>query len=195
MTAPTSVNYSISPLEGIDYTAVYAVSSSTPELPAAPFLPGTHSLGTNGSEYVFIKASTALAKWQAVSVDLTEAAAVPLTIALNITQPVIGIVQGTAVAAASYGWVAIRGNNIAVLAKKGSLAPNNTSVNPLGKLYVSSTSPGTLTTTSVRTSAYVAGIVLTTSSTSGMAVVASGTVANSISAPVVATATWIRAIF
>ncbi len=180
MTAPSAPNFSISATEGVDFTQTYTVSSSTPELPGPPFSVGQHVLGTNGTEYMFVKASTAIAQWQAVSIDTTEAAAVPLTIALANAGAEIGWAQ-VAIAAAAYGWVAIRGQQIGVLAKRASLAGV--------KLYVSSTSPGTLTSTSVRTSALVQGVTLTTSCTSAML-----TTVNSVSGPVVATATWPRGI-
>ncbi len=180
MTAPATPNFSIIGLEGVDLTQSYAISSSTPEFPNAPFAVGTHAIGSNGSEYMFVKASTAIARWQAVSIDTTEAAAVPLTIALANSGSEIGFAQ-VAIAALSYGWVALRGQQIGVLAKKASLAAV--------KLYVSSTSPGTLTSTSVRTSALVQGVTLTTSCTSAML---SPVVA--VSAVVVATATWPRGI-
>lgn len=178
MTAPTVANINISTIEGVDYAQTYTVSSSTPEYPNAPFPVGTHSLGSNGSEYIFVKASTAIRRWQAVAIDLTAAAAVPATKALANAQTQIGFAQA-AIAASDYGWVAIRGENIGVLARKGSLANV--------KLYVSNNSPGALSSTSVITSAYVSGIVLTTSCTSAM------TGANS-SAVVVAVATWPRTL-
>jgi hypothetical protein len=176
MTAPTAPNFSINPLEGVSFSQTYTITASTPEYPAAPLAVGTHTLGTNGSEYVFAKASVALVQYQACALDPTYLVTVPLTITLVSQQQEVGIPQ-VALAAGDYGWFAIRGENIGVLAKKGSLANV--------KLYVSGTSPGTLTSTSVRTSALVTGIVLTTSSTSAM---------GATRAPVVANATWIRAL-
>lgn len=181
MTAPRTPDFAIIGLEGVDFTQTYAVNvTTTPELPNAPFLPGTHAVGSDGSEYTFVKASVAIAQWQAVSVDTTAAAVVPLTIALANSGSEIGWAQ-VAIPALSFAWVAIRGQSIGVLAKKSSLAAV--------KLYVSSTSPGTLTSTSVRTSALVQGVVLTTSCTSAML-----TSVTAVSGPVVALATWPRGI-
>lgn len=190
MTAPTSPDYALTPTEGIDFTQTYTISASTPEYPNAPFLPGMHVLGTDGTEYMFVKASTAIVQWAAVAIDTTQAAAVPATWTLVNEQTELGWAQ-VAIAAGSYGWVALRGNGIGVLAKKGSLAATTLgpAANPNGKLYISSTSPGVLTTTSVRTSALVSGIVLTTSCTSAML-----TTVNSVSGPVVANASWPRGL-
>lgn len=176
MTAPTLPNFSTNPLEGISFSQTYTITAATPEYPAAPLAVGTHVLGTNGSEYIFAKASVALVAYQACALDPTYLVSVPLTISLVSNQQQVGIPQ-VALAAGDFGWFAIRGENIGVLAKKGSLANV--------RLYVSGTSPGTLTSTSIRTSALVTGIVLTTSSTSAM---------GAVRAPVVANATWIRAL-
>jgi len=183
MAAPTLPNKNITPSEGISYTTTYTVSATTPEYPAAPFPVGMHSLGENGSEYVFVKASVALAQYQCVAINPTMLAAVPATITLVNEQQPLGWPQ-VAIAASDFGWVCIRGENFGVLAKKGSL-PFNVSgpaANPNNKLYISGTSPGVLTTTSVRTSALVTGITLTTSSTS----------ITPNSSVVVAIATWPR---
>ncbi len=178
MTAPTSSNFGTQPYEGVDFAQTYTVSATTPEVPAPPFAVGTHAIGTNGSEYVFIKAAAALARWQCVAVDKTFAAVVTMTVTLANQQFTPAWPQ-VAIASGDYGWVAIRGESIGVLARKNSLANK--------KLYVSGLSPGVLSSTSVITSAYVSGIILTTSSTSAM------TGANN-SAVVVAVATWPRTL-
>src|SRR5882672_4722998 len=138
MTAPATSNFSTLNTEGIDFTQTYVISSSTPEYPAAPFLPGTHVLGTNGSEYVFVLASVALAAYQCVAIDKTSGVVVPATVTLVNEQTELGWVQ-VAIAAASYGWAAIRGQQIGVLAKKGSLASPalGAAAHPNGKLYIS----------------------------------------------------------
>lgn len=46
---------------GMDPTQYYSVSASvTPETPAAPFLVGTRGFGSDGSEFVFVQASTSI---------------------------------------------------------------------------------------------------------------------------------------
>lgn len=178
MAVPSPANTPREQLSGIDFTQTYAISTSTPEIPAAPFNVGEIAKGENGSEYMFVKASTAISAYQVVAIDKTLAAAVPATVALVAQQQSrIGFAQ-VAIAAGSYGWVAIRGSNIGVLSKKGSLANAN--------LYISSTSPGSATSTSVRTSALLAGVILTTSATSVSGYSTNGS-------PVVAVASWPRA--
>jgi len=185
MAAPTITNKASSPLEGISFTTTYTVSATTPEYPAEPFDPGTHALGDNGSEYVFIKASVALKQYQCVALNPTYLACVPATITLVNQQQQLGWPQ-VAIAASDFGWVCIRGENFGVLAAKGSLPFSvlGPAANPNNKLYISGTSPGVLTTTSVRTSALVTGITLNTSSTS----------ITPNSSVVVANATWPRGI-
>ena len=46
---------------GVDPTMYYSVSASvTPEYPAPPFLNGTRAFGSDGSEFVFVTASTSI---------------------------------------------------------------------------------------------------------------------------------------
>lgn len=179
MVAPVSANFAISPEEGIDFGATYTISTSTPEYPAAPFLQGMHWLGTNGSEYVFAKTGTnAVPQYAACAMDVLYGAVVVATAASITAQLQIGFPQASGgVPGLSFGWFAIRGEQIGVLARKGSLAAS--------KLYVSAVSAGVLTSLSVRTSALLTGIVLNTSSTS---------VSSAASAVVVANATWPRSL-
>jgi hypothetical protein len=165
--ATLTTNYSVANTEGIDFTATYtpydqtaAVSSTnSPDNPGPPFTLGTHVLGSSGTEYLFVKATTAIAQYQWVGITPTTWGAVPGTLAQAVAQSVdVGFAQ-TAIAASAYGWVAIRGENLKVLAKKGSLAN--------AKLYPS-TSNGTLSSTSVHTSGPVLGVILTQSCTSGI---------------------------
>ena len=184
MAAPTIPNKVVTGVEGVSFLTTYTVNVTTaPEYPAAPFPVGMHALGENDSEYVFIKASVALAQYQCVAINPTQLACVPATITLVNEQQQLGWPQ-VAIAAGDFGWAAIRGQNIGVLAKKGSLpfSASGPAANPNNKLYISGTSPGVLTTTSVRTSALVTGTTLTTSSTS----------ITPNSSVVVAIATWPR---
>jgi hypothetical protein len=186
MTAPTRPDFATSPIEGVDFTQTYLISTSTPEYPAAPFSAGQIVLGTDGTEYMFAKSVVGNKAYECAAIDVTEALAVPATIALANAQQKLGWPQ-VAIPAGAFGWYALRGQGIGVLAKKGSLPFGvvGAAGNINDKLYVSSTSPGVLTTLSVRTSALVLGVTLTTSVTSAM------TGANP-SAVVVAVATWPR---
>lgn len=165
MTAPTTTDFALLNIEGIDFTATYtaydqtAAQSTTndPSYPAPPFVQGTHALGTDGTEYVFVKATTAVEKYSAVSIS-TLSAVVPLTLTLVRQMSEYGFAQ-VAISANAFGWVAIRGQGIGVLARLGSLA--NVPV------YISSVSAGRVSTTSVRATSggTLFNVVLTTSGT------------------------------
>lgn len=48
-------------MQGVDPTTYYVVSASvTPETPAPPFLNGTKAIGSDGSEFIFVQASTSI---------------------------------------------------------------------------------------------------------------------------------------
>lgn len=165
MAAPTAPDTVITPTEGINFSTTYtpydqtAVSSSTnsPDNPGPPFTVGTHAFGTDNSEYVFVKASAAITQYSVVAID-ANSNVTTLTLALLQAGTDYGFAQ-VAIASGAYGWVAIRGQGIGVLAKIGSLA---------GKpVYISSLSAGRVTTTSVRNTSggALTNVVLTTSST------------------------------
>jgi hypothetical protein len=164
--APTSADTVITPQEGVNFTQTYtaydatAATSATnnPDYPAPPFRPGTHMMGSDNTEYVFVKATTALEQYVCAAID-KDGNSIPLTLA--------GLQAGTeygwpqvAIAAGAYGWVAIRGLGIGVLARLSSLASQ--------PCYISGISAGRITTTSVRTTSggRLTNVVLTTSVTS-----------------------------
>lgn len=166
MAAPTSGDMNITPLEGINLALTYTAydqtaaisSTNSPDNPGPPFALGTHALGSDGSEYVFVKASAAIAQYAAVAIPQTFLVTV-LTLANVQALSPYGFAQ-VALASGEYGWVCIRGNGIGVLAKLSSLANR--------PVYISNTSPGRVTTTSVRNTSggALVNVVLTTSSTS-----------------------------
>lgn len=184
MAAPTAPDFVTSPQEGVNFTQTYlaydataAISSTNdPSYPGAPFAVGTHMLGSDNTEYVFVKASADLAQYAAVGID-----AAGLATILTFAQVVAGKEYGwpqVAIASGYYGWVAIRGLGIGVLARTSSLANV--------PCYISSVSAGRITTTSVRTTSggRLTNVVLTTSVT---ATPSGATVANA------AWPGWIRA--
>ncbi len=162
MAAPTGPDFPISALEGINFSATYtpydqtAATSSTndPSNPGPPFAVGTHALGTDGTEYVFVKATNAVVQYAAVAID-TNSAVTTLTLALLRQLVDYGFAQ-VAIASGAYGWVAIRGQGIGVLARLSSL--------PNVPVYISSVSPGRVTSTSVRSTSggTLLNVVLTT---------------------------------
>lgn len=77
------------------------------------FALGTHVLGTNNSEWVYVQASTSVTAYKMVAFNnayaMGMASAADLLMGLQI-----GVAQ-TAFAAAAFGWVAIRGNSLGVM--------------------------------------------------------------------------------
>ena len=165
MAAPTAPDFSIQSLEGINFTLTYTAydqtaaisSTNSPDNPGPPFAVGTHAFGTDGTEYIFVKATSAVEQYSAVAISTTSGV-VPLTLALLRTLTDYGFAQ-VAIALNAYGWVAIRGQGIGVLARIGSLAGV--------PCYISNISAGRITTTSVRNTSggTLMNVVLTTSST------------------------------
>ncbi len=102
--------------EGINFNLTYtpynqaAVSSSTnsPDNPGPPFSVGYRVTATNGSQWVFIKASSAIAINNAVGIDQTTFFGVPLTKALADAGALIGIAT-SAIGSGVYGWVQLSG--------------------------------------------------------------------------------------
>lgn len=165
MAAPTGPDFSISPMGGFNFSLTYTAydqtaaitATNTPENPGPPVAVGTHALGTDGTEYVFVKASAAITQYAAVSIDASHNVTT-LTLALMQALTDYGFAQ-VAIASGAYGWVAIRGQGIGVLARIGSLAAK--------PCYISNLSAGRITTTSVRSlsGGTLFNVVLTTSST------------------------------
>ncbi len=61
---------------GVDPTQYYAVSASaTPEYPAPPFTVGTRAFGSDGSEFVFVQASTSISLTDFVAINIAQAPA------------------------------------------------------------------------------------------------------------------------
>jgi hypothetical protein len=165
MAAPTGTDFNISSIEGINFSTTYttydqtaAVSSTnSPDNPGLPFALGTHAFGTDGTEYLFVKASAAVVQYAAVSID-KDSNVTTLTLALLRALTDYGFAQ-VAIASGAYGWVALRGKSIGVLARLSSL--------PNVPLYISNVSPGRVSSTSVRSTSggTLLNVVLTTCGT------------------------------
>src|SRR5271154_6777073 len=57
----TPVFYQTLNMVGIDPTTYYTwTASTTPETPAPPFIQGTQAFGSDGSQFVFVQASTSI---------------------------------------------------------------------------------------------------------------------------------------
>jgi hypothetical protein len=163
---------------GIDPTVYYAVSASvTPETPAPPFLVGTRAFGSDGSEFVFVQASTsisltdfvvlnsgqAVSPFQANSVTNTNVVS-SLAVALASTGLVLKQ-SVTFIPAAAFFWALTRGTFVPATTSNG-LASNAGGVT----LFTGATA-GVLTsaTAGAATAAAFAGIVCVNSLTVSIA--------------------------
>lgn len=104
--------------EGIDVTTTYtaydqtaAVSSTnTPEYPAPPFAIGETCESSNGGEFMFVKAASAISQYDFVGIS-TNYNAASLSTSTTSLAPIVGVAQ-VAIASGSYGWVCLRGGGI-----------------------------------------------------------------------------------
>ena len=162
--------YGTTPVGGVDPTQYYVVSASlTPETPAPPFLPGQMVMGNNGSEFVFVQASTSISLGDFLAIT-TGATANSLT-STNVQSSLgarIGMASAviagsvTYIPAGAYFWATLRG-----MAQPGNLGTAITA--PAGaniQLFTSATAGAvTSVTTSSTLAAGLAGIECTSSVT------------------------------
>ena len=151
---------------GIDLTATYA-STSAGSTSLFPVTPGSRVTTSNNGVYMFVRAESDIAAYDAVimstfadSASLTPVMrAVPVTTtnAAALGYNMVGFAQN-AIASSYYGWVGING-----LLKVNLLI----ACNPKVPLYTTSTA-GKLDDTTV-SAGYIQGIVATTSATSASA--------------------------
>lgn len=121
---------------GIDPTVYYAVSASaTPETPAPPFQVGTQAHGTDGSQFVFVQASTTInpgdfvtlnigqnvSPFQANSVTTTN---VQSSLCVGLAATGLVVAQSVSyIPAGAYFWAVTKGQYIPALSSAG-LATN-----------------------------------------------------------------------
>jgi len=120
----TTTSYSTSNAAGINVTATFTPATSTTPYPYAdnpPFPAGTQATGTDGTQWVFSKASAAIALGDVVT--LTNAyAATGITTTNGAFGNLIGVAP-VAIASGSYGWIQTKGK-VASLRVKASCLPN-----------------------------------------------------------------------
>jgi hypothetical protein len=156
---------------GIDLTAIYASASagSTTQLPAAP---GQTVRTTNGGVYVFARANSTIAQFDAVVFSHLGQSATTTTpilgaVPVTTTNCAPGATAGTgmvglaqvAITSAYYGWIALQGTRVRVKTLIGC--------NPNVPLYTTGTA-GSLDDTTV-SAGYIPGLTLLTSATSASA--------------------------
>ena len=118
---------------GADVAGTYAIDTTKPEYPAAPFAVGQRVTGSDNSEYVFVKnaASTALAAGDVCYLVITTFAATKLSTSNdargNIVAVAVSAIPGTTGTITGYGWMQVKGQATAsVLASAAANVRLNT---------------------------------------------------------------------
>lgn len=99
---------------GIDYSVVFSLNTQTVEYPNPPFIVGTISEGSAGTEYVYVQGTTAVSANGVVVIDQTYTATALANASTVLFDQPVGVVP-VAVAAISgtitkqYFWVARKG--------------------------------------------------------------------------------------
>jgi len=147
--------------EGIDLTATYTIydqtaaqsSTNSPDTPAPPFTIGETCESSNGGEFMFVKASSAISQYDFVGIS-TNYNAASLSTSTTAAAPVVGVAQ-VAIASGSAGWVCLRG---------GGVSGNVILSTPTAAALYATTVPGYLDDTSFSSlQPKIDGVVCTTS--------------------------------
>jgi hypothetical protein len=162
---------------GFDPTVYYTWTASiTPETPAPPFQVGTQGFGSDGSQFVFVQASTSIsltdfvvlnmgttAPYQANSVTNTNVAS---SLAVGLASSGLVLKQSvTYIPAGAYFWALTRGQNVP--ATNSTNASNNMQTNLGGVILYTTATAGILTSITAVGSiaAALAGIICVNSLT------------------------------
>lgn len=174
-------------MEGVDPTVYYtnlatAGGSVTPEYPAPPFLPGTQAFGSDGSQFIFVQASTSISLTDFVMINAgaTSAPYMANSVTTTNVQSSIGVGLGSSglvlkqsvsfIPAGAYFWACTKGQFLPATTSATFLTSNN----PPVYLYTSSVNTaGTLTATYTSTTAALAGIAVVNSLTTSTGIAAS----------------------
>lgn len=91
----------------------------------ALFAVGTHTLGINDTEWVYVQAQTTISAQSWVAINPTFSAGMASAGDVIVANNAFGIAN-VQISASSYGWIAIRGANLSALfTGTGSLAPTS----------------------------------------------------------------------
>jgi hypothetical protein len=104
--------------EGIDLTATYTIydqtaaqsATNSPDTPAPPFVIGETCESSNGGEFMFVKAASAIAQYDFVGIS-TNYNAASLSTSTTGAGPIVAVAQ-VAIASGSCGWVCLRGGGV-----------------------------------------------------------------------------------
>jgi predicted RecA/RadA family phage recombinase len=95
--------------------------------PTALFAVGTHVLGNNGTEWVYIHAATSIQAFRMVAVNTVSYTAGMASGADVLSGSQLAVAQ-TTISAQSFGWVAIRGVGLTVWCNSSATAPTTIGV-------------------------------------------------------------------
>lgn len=91
----------------------------------ALFAVGTHTLGINDSEWVYVQAQTTISSLAWVAINATFSAGMASAADVLLSNNTFGLANAQ-ISASSYGWIAIRGVGLSALfTGTGSLAPTS----------------------------------------------------------------------
>lgn len=101
-----------SPSEGVNFNQTYTAydqtaattATNTPDNPGPPFAAGTVMKGTGESEFIFVKASAAIALGDVCQITSTTAAATGITTTNGLLGSLVGVAQ-VAIASGAWGWL------------------------------------------------------------------------------------------
>lgn len=163
---------------GVDPTVYFTNTASvTPETPAPPFLVGTQAFGSDGSQFVFVQASTSISLTDFVMITSGAAGSSYLANSLTSTNVASSIPVGigstglvlrqsvTYIPAGAYFWALTRGQYVPATTSGGS---GNPMFSNAGSVVMFTTATaGVITSTTVNASlaAAIAGIVCVNSIT------------------------------
>jgi hypothetical protein len=166
---------------GIDPTIYYtnlstASGSITPEYPAPPFIVGTRAFGSDGSEFIFVQASTSISLTDFVVINAGNAVnpfmansvtSTNVVGSLNIELGSSGLVLKQSVSfipAAAMFWACVKGDFIPATTSGGNLTSSTT-----GQAVYTTATAGAMTSAGSATAGGFAGITVVNSLTVSIA--------------------------
>lgn len=173
----TTTSYVTTPSEGVNFNLTYtpydqtaAISSTnSPDNPGPPFTVGTVMKGTGDAEFVFVKASAAIAIGDVCQITTATQAATPITTTNATLGNQVGVAQ-VAIASGAYGW----------LQRNGACSNINVAAGCVQNVQLAATATAGVLDDAVTTGLKnVNGIVITTTTTPA------ATVAGTLNNPVV----------
>lgn len=140
--------FAVDPVSGVNLNAPQTINTTTnPEIPAPNFAVGDIKLGTDGSQWLFVKASTTVTAFNVVEIDnsfnannvnfsdATGASTFTLSKTLALAE-----FQVSVASPGDYFWAQLAGRGGSAVNVQSTAAANT-------QLYLSSSVPGSVTTT------------------------------------------------